>query len=636
MAGFESVASEMAKTGEEVKMPGSTTLNHAVEIPDDAMPVMAPLFTNGTIANMPVWEDQNFTQTELLVLPTPALQTLSPSFELFTTSNQMVSLDNAMIEIRAQITTQAGYASGSQPFAFNGTDGDAYIFDEGGLMSLLSNMTVQMNGVPLPNYQNGNLVQQMYVHTVTVPMTYSGDVCYAYNTQLMTAQGDLGTTQSFNRKKQGAIKPFSDFSGWSNIPATSAVGQTVYFRVPLKQLWTFYQQPGRMFTNDASMRFNFVLNSLTLRGTQIKTAPQASSGHFDGPVVAAVAAIYMPTTQSISQPVYITITDMIMAFPLFNTKQQVQDMVTATVAETPLSMLMNNVEVYQDPTLSQIDMSVVANWGKGPIRTMVKGSGYLPHHVVMVPTCNVTWSPTGVAPNQQNPFNVAGLSWTRSIILPGMAYYRRIYLGGQPYYDDPVVAQWGPSSVLSQIGGWTTYVGKAMRKFQQQGNYLDAPDQMVLNAYTNAGQLAPCAATNIDLAATYLGLSPADLNAAQKLLLWVMGMGANGISISQTTSFDELADSRTQSLEVETYTMPYWGTIAAATQWPLAFFAGVDNVWQQQAGGDNVPEIMLPTATIMNIQHCLPYTMVVDYGRGRTTQYYYAQPTQNPLSNVPM
>jgi hypothetical protein len=644
MAGFQSVAAELAQMGDAIKMPAATSMNNAITVPDNAMPVIPPIITNGTISSMPMFQDQNFTQSELLVLPTPAIQTLSPAFEVFTTSNQILSLDNAYMEFRAQINTWPGFTY-TNIVDFNGTDGDGFIWPAGGFWSLVQNLTVQLNGVPLPNYQSGNVLQQLYTHVSQHPMTFSGDVAYAYNTSVKSKQGAMGVDQFFNRPMQSQVKPFLDFSGYTNTAATSTVGQTVYFQVPLKHIWTFYQQAGRMFTNDASLRFNFVLSSLTLTGTQYKASPQT----FYGNETDLGGAVFNMNVNS--QPISITITDMMLVFPLYNTKSQLNDEITAIVAETPLSMTMANTEVYIDNQLTAKDMTLAASWGIGPLRTLVKGSGYLPHHWFVSPFVTVTWLPQNTATPALacNPFGVAGLGWTRSVFMPGLAYARRIYLGGQPYYDDMVLSQFGVSTVLGAINGYTQAVEKRTRALQQQGNYLDAPDQMWLNGYANATQLAPAFASVMDanFYLQYTNLNPSKSLAGVKLGSWAMGVGPNGMSLSQDPSLDTLIDSRAQSFEVETFIMPPWGPLqgvaftgpnneANGPSPSNVFFIGVDSVWTQSTTTGGVPIAMVPSEVSMTVSHNLPYIMIVDYGRARTTQYYYAQPSQQPLSNVPM
>ena len=639
MGGFQSVAAENAANGSLVRMPNANTSSMAVTVPDDAMPVKLPPVTAGTFSSMPMFEDQNFTQQELVITPTTPLQTLSPTWEVFTTGNQILSLDNAYVTVRGFINLIPGYANTFQAYPMTGTDGTAFIFPAGGLWSLVQNLTVQINGTPLPNYQSGNVIPQMYAHGVDVPMTYSGDVAYAYNTQMNSAQGDLGVVQLFNRQKQGAIRPYSDFAGITNTPATSAVGQVVYFNVPLKSLWTFYQQPGRFFTNDAKLRFNFVLSGLELVGTQVAIYHPSYTGLLNSNTT-TFTKVTTPNTQCCSQPVSITLTDMLFVFPMFNTKSQFQDMNTALVAERPLTMTMNNIEVYPDPAGANIDLSLSANWGKGPIRQLIKGSGYLPHHCIAVPIVTVTWASQTISGETFNPFNIGGgFTWSRSIIMPGLIYYRRIYLGGQPYYDDMVVSQFGVSTVVGAINGYTQSVEKRTRKIQQQGNYLNAPDQMWLNGYENFTQLAPTNALSIDTLTVYSSiLSPQDLNLGRQLCGWATGVGMNGMSLSQDPSLDTLVDSRQQSFEVEWFSMPYWGRLQSVPDGiaALAFFSGVDVVWTYNATITNQTFGMMPSSAVMNLNHALPYAMTVDYGRGRTTQYQYLQPEMASTTNVPM
>ncbi len=505
-------------------------------------------------------------------------------------------------------------------------------------------MTIQLNGTPLPNFQSGNIIAQMYTHPVVVPQTYTGDVSYAYNTQMNTMQSCLGTDQFFNRKKQGQIKPFTDFTGFTTDPATPTVGQQVYFLVPLKNLWTFYQQPGRLFTNDAKLRFNLVLSGLTMRGTQIRSSPSNFAGEIIGTVSGSLSNTEIPNLSILSQPVNFTMTDMYMVMPMYNTTEQLNHQITAIVAERPLSFLMNNVEVYSDPAYQNVDLSVATNWGKGPNRILLKGSGYLPHHVIGVPTATVTWGSRtyGATPTACWPFGIANLVWTRTCIMPGWLYYRRILLGGQPYYDDQLLQMWGVNSVLAGLGGWTRFVEKRTRLLQQQGNYLDAPDQMWLNGYQNATQLAPCMQQDSSFLSNNPTVSIGKCETAMKLAMWMMGCGVNGIPLSQDPSFDTLAESRQQSLEVETFSMPYWADMYNVTDTNncLLPFMACDSVWYglppSAVVGANTAIAGIPTGCQMNVQHSLPYAMMVDYGRGRSTQYAFLQPSMESTTNVPM
>ena len=655
LGGFQSVASEMAENGMATKVPMASSMSQAITIPNDAMPVKPPPITSDPISSMPLFQDQNFTNPQLIVTPTTPLSGLSPIFEFFTTSNQVLSLDQAYLAVRGVMTTGvAGVAATTQDINIEGATGDQFIWDEGGIWSLIQNLTVQINGTPLPNFQSGNVIAQLYTHPVIVPQTYSGDVAYAYNTQLLTRQGCIGTDQFFNRKKQGQVKPFSDFTGFTETNISPTVGQQVYFRIPLKNLWTFYQQPGRLFTNDAKLRFNFVLSSLTLRGTNVMSLPLGVAGGsfpLDGATFAAGYGI-QASMQTASQPVSLAMTDMYFVLPMYNCTEQLNHQTTAIVAERPLSFLMNNVEVYADTFYQNIDLSNPANWGKGPNRLLLKGSGYLPKHIVAVPTATVTWGSTSftgsAGPVVCWPFGIVNLVWTRTCIMPGWLYYRRVLLGGQPYYDDQLLSMWGINSVLQGPGGWIPAVEERTRLMQQQGNYLDAPDQMWLNGYQNVSQLAQAFGLTFD---TFLAYGGADATwtiprfmLAQKIAMWMMGCGLNGIPLSQDPALDTLAESRQQSLEVETYSMPFWGEAFSLTTpgTVLMPFAAVDSVWYKApvnpAGASfaNRPIRAIPTGATMSVQHCLPYPMLVDYGRGRSTQYAFVQPAMESTTNVPM
>lgn len=642
MGGFESIASQLAAEGAQIKQPSSTTSSQQITIPDDAMPVSPPCVTAPSISSMPMFEDQNFTVDQLLVQPVTTIQSLSPSFEIFTTANQVLSLDTAWVSFRGLIKRVSNVTqAGALITDFTGTDGNGFIWPEGGFWSLVQNLTIQINGVPLPNYQSGNVISQMYAHAVDLPQTYTGDTTYAYNTQMATLQGAMGGDQFFNMRKQGQVKPFQDFTGITTAPATDVNGQYVYFQVPLKNIWAFYQQPGRLFTNDAKLRLNFVLSGLTINGTQVKTFPQALTGTLPldltgTPVTAGTVTV--PGMTVFAQPVTVTLTDMHLVLPMYNTKAQLNHQVAALVAERPLSLLMNNVEVFQDTNYQNIDLTDPTNWGKGPYRVMIKGSGYLPHHWIMTPSVTCVWgSLTDAGPTTKWPFNIDNLEWQRTIIVPGMMYPRRIYLGGQPYYDDQVVVQYGTSQVLGAINGWVQAVERRTRKIQQQGNYLDAPDQRWLNGYANATQLNPAQAIDVDSVSKNVTNSLSKQNLGNGLLNWAMGCGMNGMSLSQDPSLDTLADSRIQSFEVETYSMPYWGSMyTGATPDPQIMFTGVDQVWYRSATDTQLAVIRPPKEVTMSVNHCLPYAMMVDYGRGRTTAYSYLQPNMESTTNVPM
>lgn len=639
LGGFQSVASELAEVGPGIKVPGAPSMSQAITVPDNAMPVLPPPITSNPISSMPLFQDQNFTTPQLVVTPTTTLSSLSPIFEFFTTANQILSLDQAYIAVRAQINTYAGLDNGTF-FPFRGSDGDQYIWPEGGIWSLLQNMTIQVNGVPLPNFQSGNVIAQLYTHPVIVPQTYDGGVATAYNTQIASRQGTMGTDQFFNRKKQGQIKPWVDFTGMTAGQASDTVSQTVYFRIPVKNLWTFYQQPGRLFTNDAKIRITFVLSGLEISATQVRSTPLSP---YSGTLVVDTGKVEVPNTQLASQPVLVTLTDMYFVLPMYNTTEQMNHQTAAIVAERPLSFLMNNVEVYNSQFIQSLDLTVPGNWGKGPLRELIKGSGYLPKHWVICPTVTATWG-TVVASGPVNtyPWGITGATWTRTCIMPGMIYARRIYLGGQPYYDDQVASFWGVSTYVSSIGGFTQAVEERARLMQQQGNYLEAPDQMWLNGYQNSTQLS--AATNISAEwETQYGDPAARIGfatnlQAQKIALWAMGVGLNGMPLSQDPGLDTLADSRQQSFEVEYYTMPFWagtyGGTPTATTAALPFTALDQVIYYNPTTAGAF--LGVPTGVTMSLQHCLPYPMVVDYGRGRTTQYAYIQPMMESTTNVPM
>ena len=635
-----SVASDLSATTDGIKMPNVSSMQNAITIPDDAMPVVPPVFTNPTISAMPMFEDQNFTQNELVVLPQPGLQTLSPTFEVFTTEQQVLSIDNAYIMLRGFIKTASGFAaSGNLAVNFQGTNGDQYVWPNGGIFSLVQNLTISINGTALPNYQSGNVIAQMYTHPVQHPRMYMGGIGLADNTQIKTAQGTMGIDQFYNRNAQSVLKPFLDFTGITATAASPTVGQYVYFKIPLKNIWAFYQQSGRFFTNDAQMRFNFVLSGLTINGTQTMSLPQVTAGNVFGTVAGDVATTLMPNFQVISQPVTFTMTDMLLVYPMYNCTAQLKHMIEAHVIESPLAMTMSNVEVYQETTVSNLDLTNVANWGLGPTRTLIKGSGYLPHFAILVPTVTVGWAPTGTGATLRNPFGIAGFTWSRSIIAPGMIYPRRIYLGGQPYYDDMVLSQFGITNVMEGIGGWTQFVEKRAKILQQQGNYADAPDQNWLNCYANATQLAPTNAISADFLDEYSTVNIGMVQQAWKVGNWAMGLGVNGMSLSQDPSFDTLTIARSQSFEMEFMTMPYWGKNFVpdfTAPAPQLMFMGIDNVWTAPPSGDTQPFLKIPSTCTMSLQYALPYTMIADYGRGRMSQYAYAQPLMPGASNVPM
>ena len=668
MSGFASIANEMAASGgTDVKFPLASAPSMAVNVPDDAMPVLPPAITAETISSMPLFQDQNFTNPELIVTPVTPLQTLSPTFDVFTTNQMLLSLDSAYIAFRANVNKWTGYNRADTPYDIIDTEGSNLTFQEGGFWDLVQNMTISINGVPMPNYQSGNVIAQLYTHPVVHPATYDGGVGTAINTQIATMSGTMGVDQFFNRRKQGQIKPYMDWCCATATGTTAALpgnnsqtGGQVYFKIPLKNIWTFYQQPGRFMTNDAKLRFQFVLSGLQITATQTINMNPAFSGPTVGVVAAGNAYPQLPNLSVLSQPVLFTFTDMYMCFPLYNTTEQLQQQTTAIVAERPLSMLMNNVEVYNDTFYQNLDLTQYQNWGLGPNRYLIKGSGYLPHHWVMVPTVTVTWGSQALGTGATTvwPFGVANLVWKRNIICPGLLYARRILLGGQPYYDDQLLSMWGVSQVLKSMGGWVYFQEKRIRQLQQQNNYLTAPDQQWLNNYANNAQLNPMFQYSLSTYNQYTsaGITGAAYvtagvwNLAAQFFAYISGCGINGMSLSQDPSFDTLVDSRQQSFEVETISAPLWGGVmTTATDvsfvqspfWCKLPFSFADNVsYPQVASGTNLPVgdyvRATPTAVTMSVQHALPYIMSVDYGRGRNTQYNFIQTAMPSTTNVPM
>jgi hypothetical protein len=134
----------------------------------------------------------------------------------------------------------------------------------------------------------------------------------------------------------------------------------------------------------------------------------------------------------------------------------------------------------------------------------------------------------------------------------------------------------------------------------------------------------------------YSTLLPQELVLGEKLFSWAMSIGANGISLSQDPSLDTITDSRQQSFEVQIYTMPFWKSMFGAptkNAETLSFFTNADSVWYN-AENTIIPAI--PTAASMSIAYGLPYLMMINYGRGRSTQYEYLQPMAPSTTNVPM
>lgn len=629
MASLASVRATLDAADGGIKAPNSSALDNAVIIPNDAAPVVVPSISSGTITMMSCVEDQNFTQPQLVILPTPAISTLSPSFEIFTTTNQVLNMDSSCLFIRGQLYT----GGATQPtFDFKGTNnGSGFNWPLGGVFSLIQNMTIYMNGTALPNFQSGNALAQLYTHAAIQPRLYNTNTCFADVTQNYTTCGTLGINQFVGRPAQAmASSPFLDFGGVSTSAANTTTGITVYYQIPLKNLWLFYGEPGRFLTNDAKIRLNLVLSSLTMKGTQTMSLPLSMMGTDDANVPVSTAL-----TNAVSQPVSMTITDMFLVMPLYNINGEFQDLIEAHVRESPLTFVMTNAEIYNEPAITNLDMTDIDNWGKGPIRTLIKGSGYLPHHCLLIPTVEATWKTTGTGANLIKPFNITDFTWSRSAIMPGMVYPRRIYLGGQPYYDDQVLATLGISKVLGAMNGWQIFVEKAARKFQQEGNYTDAPNQQWLNLYGNATQLSTATQLSLNFIEQNTALNPQEVIMGMNIGNWASGLGPIGMSLSQDVALDTLTIARTQSFEIEFYTMPWWGAGIGSSAIPNVTFMGIDNVWGKSAASlVNVP--LIPLEVKMSLQHSLPYPMMVSFGRGRSCQYAYIGPEAPMASYVPM
>ena len=638
---MEDIQNELATLGTQPFQPASRAEDHALVVPDTAMPVVPPTQCPPTISMQPWFNDQNFATTELLIPSQTPISTRTWTYNVNTTSHMLLDPESAYLHIDALVrpvpTVEGGiipvFDYAELPVAFNGFDGNANTFPDGGFWNTVDTCIIYVNGTPINQYQSGLLVDQLRLHPFVLPQSYTGEYAVATKTQMGTKTGDLGVSQFYAGRTQGAIKPYSDLSLMTATPTSITNPQHVYFDVPLQNLWFFNQTPGRIMTNSASISIRFQMKRLTLQGIHHRNSKPANVTE-DGN-----GFEFFPPLVSI--PFELEFINCQMMFKQKNLNVQAATSLAAQSIPRPLVLLMNNIEILAEPSLQNKDLMNPGTWGITNQRMMLKGSGILPKFVIPIPKATVEWGPRtyGTGPTITKwPYGVNGGIITRDVFLPGFVYIRRIMIGGQVYYPDPALDADGEIR-LADPGGWIQYCEKRAKELQQQGNYLDAPDQKWLNLRANERQLDPLMAWD----ANVMAYGPGNLNRGMTAYTrqleygkWMGELGLTGIALSQDTGLDTLSDTRTASLEIAYFTAPYLPGTNLATN-GCDFLGWCEGItYEGDTASHLFPVNLPPTAGTISLSFGLPYPMTLSYGQGRQTSYNFLQTTVPALSAVPM
>ena len=290
--------------------------------PQGGIPFELPPITAPPIVSQPMMEDQQFQPQQLLVQSTTAISSLNQTFDIQITSSQWLMLEESFFDLEcvlelAQSTIQTDYLS-----MLNGYNTEV-ITDFGSFWGLFNSITISLNGVALPNFQQNFITAQLYTANLMAPQNYDVPTIENQLNRLQRHGGKMGQNNYEIIAHRGGWGTDNDLSMWQNSIIPVVTGSTavptvkVYLRVPIRKFLYCFGQLGRYWTSDAKLSISFIFQSLQLPVTFVQGGGTILQGAQNGsqPVpTAAISYVYPGQTAIQSQPVRLTFSRMFMEY----------------------------------------------------------------------------------------------------------------------------------------------------------------------------------------------------------------------------------------------------------------------------------------------------------------------------------
>ena len=487
------VTDELASMGSALVNPQEDIPGMTSAFPQGGIPFELPAISAPEIISQPMFQDQTFQPTQLMVQSTTAITSNNLVYDIQTTTSEWLMLEEVYFSIQGSLQSLVNVPPALNGLSTNmiGNRNSNVITTFGSIFSIFNSITISVNGLPLPNFQQNYLQAQLYTSGVMCPQNYDINTVENQINRLQKHKGKLGLDQYEIITTRGNWGTDVDMTLWTNTPISLTVPQFVYLRIPIRKILYCFAQLGRFWTSDAKITIAFQLQNLFFDLTMVSEnqnilapygAPSFSTTPGTGVPIPANAGILAMGQQAIqSLPARLTLNRIQMEFGMVTPQQWLIDSAIGFNRQRPLTLNVNNVQSITDPAFPRgysLGKTDSTGWGDGTgsgmHRNTLRSTGILAKFFIGCPLVTLTWANSGVSPNITGPWRDASTTaassistWTRTFLCPGLIYPRRLYLAGQSYGSDLFIDTYG-EQLLASIGTWWTaqdYRVKSSRQF---------------------------------------------------------------------------------------------------------------------------------------------------------------------------